>query len=105
MAELAGEAFYSMMHSEHLTAESTCQCKSNAYSFGCAFAEVEVDIPLCKVRCSTSSTCTTAGRSFNRSSRRRRVHGGMSMAIGYGLSEQLLFDEKTGKRSTATCGL
>jgi len=26
-----------------------------------------------------------------------QVHGGMSMAIGYGLSEQLLFDEKTGK--------
>jgi len=25
------------------------------------------------------------------------VHGGMSMAIGYGLSEQLLFDEKTGR--------
>ena len=26
-----------------------------------------------------------------------QVHGGMSMAIGFGLSEQLLFDEKTGK--------
>ena len=26
-----------------------------------------------------------------------QVHGGMSMGIGYGLSEQLLFDEKTGK--------
>ena len=26
-----------------------------------------------------------------------QVHGGMSMAIGYGLSEELLFDEKTGR--------
>ena len=26
-----------------------------------------------------------------------QVHGGMSMGIGYGLSEQLLFDEKTGR--------
>ena len=25
------------------------------------------------------------------------MHGGMSMAIGYGVSEQLLFDEKTGR--------
>ena len=26
-----------------------------------------------------------------------QVHGGMSMGIGYGLSEQLLFDQKTGR--------
>ena len=26
-----------------------------------------------------------------------QVHGGMSMAIGYGMNEQLLFDEKTGR--------
>ncbi|MGN0964890.1 MAG: molybdopterin cofactor-binding domain-containing protein, partial [Dysosmobacter sp.] len=26
-----------------------------------------------------------------------QVHGGMSMAIGYGLSEELKFDEKTGR--------
>ena len=26
-----------------------------------------------------------------------QVHGGMSMAIGYGLSEQLLYDKKTGR--------
>ena len=26
-----------------------------------------------------------------------QIHGGMSMGIGYGLSEQLLVDEKTGR--------
>src|SRR5699024_92170 len=50
LGELATEALYSMTHSDHITAESTYQIKSNAYSFGCSFAEVEVDIPLCKVK-------------------------------------------------------
>ena len=50
LGELATEALYSMTHSEHITAESTYQIKSNAYSFGCSFAEVEVDIPMCKVK-------------------------------------------------------
>ena len=49
LGELATEVLYSLTNSEHLAAESTYQIKTNAYSFGCAFAEVEVDIPLCKV--------------------------------------------------------
>ena len=40
MEELALEAFYSLSHSQHITAESTYQIKSNAYSFGCTVAEV-----------------------------------------------------------------
>ncbi len=97
LAELAGEAFYSMMHAEHLTAESTYQCKTNAYSFGCAFAEVEVDIPLGKVKLLNLINVHDCGQLINPQLAQAQVHGGMSMAIGYGLSEQMLFDEKTGK--------
>ena len=50
LGELATEVLYSMTHSEHIAAESTYQIKSNAYSFGCTFADVEVDIALCKVK-------------------------------------------------------
>ncbi|HIR54930.1 MAG TPA: xanthine dehydrogenase molybdenum-binding subunit XdhA, partial [Candidatus Scatomorpha intestinigallinarum] len=50
LAELATEALYSMEDSRHLTAEATAQIKSNAYSFGCSYAEVEVDMKLCKVK-------------------------------------------------------
>ncbi|MFR0768873.1 MAG: molybdopterin cofactor-binding domain-containing protein [Dysosmobacter sp.] len=39
----------------------------------------------------------TAAASSTRPLAEAQVHGGMSMGIGYGLSEQLLFDEKTGK--------
>jgi xanthine dehydrogenase molybdenum-binding subunit len=42
--ELATTALYSTDRAEQFSAEGTTQIKSNAYSFGCAFAEVEVDI-------------------------------------------------------------
>jgi xanthine dehydrogenase molybdenum-binding subunit len=97
LGELATEAFYSLTHSVHLTAESTYQIKSNAYSFGCCIAEVEVDIPLCKVTLKKIINVHDCGRLINPALAEAQVHGGMSMGIGYGLSEQLLFDPKTGK--------
>ena len=39
LGELATEALYSLTNSQHLSAESTSQIKSNAYSFGCTMAE------------------------------------------------------------------
>ena len=97
LGELATEALYSLTHSQHMTAESTYQIKNNAYSFGCSFAEVEVDIPLCKVKLIDMVNVHDCGRLINPALAEAHVHGGMSMAIGYGLSEQLLFDPKTGK--------
>ena len=97
LAELATTALYSLEHSQHITAESTYQVKSNAYSFGCSFAEVEVDIPLCKVKLVNMINVHDCGRLINPALAAAQVHGGMSMAIGYGLSEQLLFDKKTGR--------
>ena len=95
--ELATTALYSLEHSQHLTAESTAQIKSNAYSFGCTFAEVEVDIPMCKVKLLDIVNVHDCGRLINPQLAEAQVHGGMSMGIGYGLSEQLLFDPKTGR--------
>ena len=97
LGELATEVLYSLTNSEHITAESTYQIKSNAYSFGCSFAEVEVDIPLCRVRLLNMINVHDCGRLINPALAEAQVQGGMSMAIGYGLSEQLLFDEKTGR--------
>jgi len=97
LKELALEALYSTIRSEHMTAESTYQVKTNAYSFGCSFAEVEVDIPLCKVKILNLINVHDCGRLINPQLAEAQVHGGMSMSIGYGLSEQLLYDPKTGK--------
>ena len=97
LGELATEVLYSTVHSQHLTAESTAQIKNNAYSFGCTFAEVEVDIPLCRVKLLNIVNVHDCGRLINPALAEAQVHGGMSMGIGYGLSEQLLFDERTGR--------
>ena len=97
LGKLAEEAFYSLTHSEHLTAESTFQIRNNAYSFGCCCAEVEVDIPLCKVTVKKIINVHDCGRLINPALAEAQVHGGMSMGIGYALSEQLLLDPKNGR--------
>lgn len=97
LAELATTAFYSTEHCDHLTAESTYQIKSNAYSFGCCAAEVEVDIPLCRVQVKKIINVHDCGNLINPALAEAQVHGGQSMAIGYALSERLIFDQKTGR--------
>lgn len=97
LEELATEALYSMSHSIHITAEETAQIKSNAYSFGCCFAEVEVDIPMCKVKVKKLINVHDCGRLINPQLAEAQVHGGQSMGIGYALSEIQLIDPKTGK--------
>ena len=97
LGELSTEALYSLNHSRHLSAESTAQIKSNAYSFGCTFAEVEVDIPMCQVKLLDLVNVHDAGTIINPALAEAQVHGGMSMGIGFGLSEKLLYDPKTGR--------
>ncbi len=97
MEDLAMEALYSLDHSQHITAESTYQIKSNAYSFGCTIAEVEVDIPACKVTLTNIVNAHDCGKLINPALAEAQVEGGMSMGIGFGLSEILKFDEKTGR--------
>ena len=97
LGELATEVLYSMTHSEHIAAESTYQIKTNAYSFGCSFAEVEVDIDLCQATLLRLINVHDAGRLINPALAEAQVHGGQSMSIGLGMSEELLFDAKTGK--------
>ena len=56
-----------------------------------------MDVPLCKVKLLNLVNVHDCGKLINPALAEAQVHGGMSMAIGFGLSEQLLFDEKTGK--------
>ena len=97
LGELATEKLYSLTDNGHLTAESSYQIKNNAYSFGCTFAEVEVDIQGCRVEVKDILNVHDCGKVINPALAEAQVHGGMSMAIGYALSEKLLFDEKTGR--------
>jgi len=97
LSDLATEALYSLSDSRHITAESTAQIKSNAYSFGCCFAEVEVDIDMCKAKLTKIINVHDCGKLINPALAKAQVEGGMSMGIGYALSEVQLVDKKTGK--------
>ena len=97
LSDLATEALYSISDSRHITAESTAQIKSNAYSFGCCFAEVEVDIDMCKAKLTKIINVHDCGKLINPALAKAQVEGGMSMGIGYALSEVQLVDKKTGK--------
>ena len=97
LSELAMTVQYDPVESDHITAESTYTIRNNAYSFGCTFVDIEVDIPMCRVTIKNMVNVHDCGSLINPALAEAQVHGGMSMAIGYGMSEQLLFDEKTGK--------
>jgi xanthine dehydrogenase molybdenum-binding subunit len=94
MAELATESFYSLTNSKHLTAEYTHHCTDNTFSFGACFAEIEVDIPVGTIKVLKIVSVHDSGRLINPQLAQAQVHGGMSMGLGYGLSEKLLFDDK-----------
>ena len=94
MEELATTAFYSLDRSVHITAEATRHCKTNTFATGVCFAEVEVDMPLGKVKVTNIVNVHDSGNLINPKLAAAQVHGGMSMGLGYGLSEQLLFDAK-----------
>lgn len=94
LSALAEEAFYSLTHSMHITAESTFHCTDNTLSFGTCFVEVEVDIPLCTVKIIDIINVHDSGVLINPALATAQVQGGMSMGLGYALSEQILFDPK-----------
>ena len=94
MEELATTPFYSQDRSVHITAEATSHCKTNTFATGVCFAEVEVDMPLGKVKVTNIVNVHDSGNLINPKLAAAQVHGGMSMGLGYGLSEQLLFDAK-----------
>ena len=94
LAALMTEAFYSLSHSTHITAESTLHCENNTLAFGACFAEIEVDIALGKVKIIDVINIHDSGVLINPQLAEAQVHGGMSMGLGYALSEQMLFGDK-----------
>ena len=94
MKDLAMNAFYSLDRSEHITAEVTNQCKENTFASGCCFVDLEVDMPLGKVKINNIINVHDSGTLLNPKLAEAQVHGGMSMGIGYALTEELLYNEK-----------
>ena len=97
VAVVADTAFYSLDRAIHITAEVTNQCKDNTFASGCCFVDLEIDMPLGLVTVKDVINVHDSGILINPKTAAGQVHGGMSMSLGFGLSEELLVDEKTGK--------
>lgn len=102
LEELALESYYSLTNSGAITAEVSTQVKKNTLATGCCFAEVEVDIKLGKIKILDIVNVHDSGKLLNPQLAEMQVHGGMSMGMGYGLSEQMILDEKTGRPLNGT---
>ncbi|EHL20220.1 hypothetical protein HMPREF9628_00065 [Peptoanaerobacter stomatis] len=94
MHDFAMEAIYSLKESQHITACETYDCKNNTYSFGATFAEVEVDCYFGKIKVLDVINIHDSGKLINPQLAEAQVHGGMSMALGYVLGENYIYDDK-----------
>ncbi len=97
MNEVGMESCYSRQNSNHLAAEETHHCTDNTYSFGVCFMDIDVDVPLSNIKINRVINVHDSGTIINPQTAEGQVHGGMSMGLGYGLFEQMLFDPKTGR--------
>ena len=69
LKQVATHAIYNTEKSVHLTAEVTNQCKSNTFSFGVCFVDVEVDIPLGKIKVNKIINVHDCGKFLNPATR------------------------------------
>ncbi|MCR5289728.1 MAG: xanthine dehydrogenase molybdenum-binding subunit XdhA [Treponema sp.] len=97
LAQVGMESTYSLRNTNHIVAEETIHCTDNSFAFGACFAEVTVDIPLCKIKIDRIINVHDSGKLINPKLAAAQVHGGMSMGIGYGVSEEMQYDPKTGR--------
>ncbi|MDO4265249.1 MAG: molybdopterin-dependent oxidoreductase [Eubacteriales bacterium] len=93
LSVIAETAFYSLDRAEHITAEVTNQCKQNTFASGCCFVDIEVDMAVGKIEVKDIINVHDSGILLNPQLAAGQVHGGMSMGLGYALSEELLYDE------------
>lgn len=97
LAQAALQTYYDPVFAKPVTSDTSNNARVNAMSFGVTFAEVEVDIKTGKIEVLEIYNVHDSGKIINPQLAAGQVHGGVSMGIGYALSEELLFDEKTGK--------
>ncbi|CAA7602999.1 Aldehyde oxidase and xanthine dehydrogenase, a/b hammerhead domain protein [Acididesulfobacillus acetoxydans] len=97
LAEVALQTYYDPVFAHPITSDTSSNARVNAMSYGVTFAEVEVDLKTGKVEVLEIYNVHDSGRIINPQLAEGQVHGGVSMGIGYALSEQLLYDEKTGR--------
>ncbi len=97
LEEIAMESYYDRIHADPIKSDVSANVRINAMSYGATFMEVEVDMATGKIQVLELYNVHDSGTIINPSLAEGQVHGGVSMALGYALLEQMLFDPQTGK--------
>ena len=82
---------------DHITAEATFTMKNICLAYGVSFMDLEVDVPVGKVKIRKVYCLQDSGKIINPQLAEGQMHGGVAMGIGYALGEQMLFDAATGR--------
>lgn len=82
---------------DHITAEATYTAQNICLAYGASFMDIEVDVPLGKVRVKKAYCLQDSGKIINPQLAKGQIQGGVAMGIGYALGEQMQYDAKTGR--------
>ncbi len=97
LKDVAIDAYYQKDRGGQITAEMSYKTRSNAHVFGCTFVDLEVDIPLCRVKINEIYNVHDCGVVINPLNAEGQVLGGMAMSIGAALYEKLMIDPDSGR--------
>ena len=97
LADIALNTYYNKEIGQVLSATVSHNLHTNGLVFGACFVQVEVDISLAKVKVLEIYDVMDVGRVIHPGMSAGQVHGGVSMGLGYALSEELMVDPATGK--------
>ncbi len=97
MADLALDAYYHPERGGQIVAEECSKIQTNARTHGCTFVDLEVNLAMCQVKINEIYNIHDAGKIINPAMAKGQVQGGMFMALGAALYEELLVDEKSGQ--------
>jgi xanthine dehydrogenase molybdenum-binding subunit len=94
MSEVAIQSLFYLKDREHLAAQTTFTCTENPLSTAACFAEIEVDLPLGKIKVKDIINIHDSGTIINPKTAESIVYGGMGMSLGCATLEELIYDEK-----------
>lgn len=92
--DIALKSYCSMELTGVIKSEAHVDIRTTAYAFGASAAEVEVDMKTGRVEILNICNVHDSGTILNPMLAKGQVHGGMSMSLGLGLSEVMLFNDK-----------
>ncbi|QRN85327.1 xanthine dehydrogenase molybdenum-binding subunit XdhA [Clostridia bacterium] len=94
--DIAMDSYYNRHTADTISTDITATVETNGIAFGGSAAEVEVDIRTGRVEILKLINVHDSGKIINPVLAEGQVHGGMSMSLGYALSEVMLYNPKNG---------